>query len=110
MLYQEHARDRKAWITLVYAGHPNPEVDPDGPPLHASSRLCKTRDAQPKGLAAASSDWVVAETQPLHTNSSTDLALKLRHDSPIPPQPPSPHPKPYNFPGIKQCAARSSGE
>jgi hypothetical protein len=80
MLYQAHARDRKAWIALVCAGHPNPEVDPDGPSLHASSRLCKTRDAQLEGSAAASSDWTVAETQPSHTNSSPDQAFQLRHD------------------------------
>ena len=80
MLYQAHARDRKAWIALVCAGHPNPEVDPDGPSLHASSRLCKTRDAQLGGSAAASSDWTVAETQPSHTNSSPDQAFQLRHD------------------------------
>ena len=80
MLYQAHARDRKAWIALVCAGHPNPEVDPDGPSLHASSRLCKTRDAQLEGRAAASSDWTVAETQPSHTNSSPDQAFQLRHD------------------------------
>ena len=40
----------------------------------------------------------------------TRVMCRTLQQGPIPPQPPSPHPKPYNFPGIKQCAARSSGE
>ena len=82
MLYKAHPRDRKAWISLVYmyAGHPKAEVDSAGPPYNSFSRLQATRDARDLGVVAASSDWIVAETQPFHSNSSDDLALKLRHD------------------------------
>ena len=80
MLYKAHPRDRQAWISLVFAGHPKAEVGSAGPPYNSSSRLQATRDARDLGVVAALSDWVVDETQPFPSNSSDDLALQLRHD------------------------------
>ena len=79
-MYKAPPRDRRAWITLVLARHTKAEVGPAGPPNNSSSRLQGTRDARDMEVAAASSDWVVDETQPLPSNSSDDLTLQLRLD------------------------------